>query len=284
MNDISTKDLITPEELYLDLLKKCLTRRLFGENYSVLQSGRGLFQRSMRKVLRTLLASRNVDLVRHIPFDSDLRVVGHVPPEAETMLSLRFLDNLQSCITDVISHNVPGDLIETGVWRGGAAIFMRAVLKAYRETTRIVWVADSFQGLPIPNPERYPADAGDLHWTYKELAVPLNTVKANFVRYGLLDEQVRFLIGWFKDTLPVAPIERLAILRLDGDMYESTMDSLQYLYPKLSVGGYVIIDDFGYTVACRGAVQDFRAKWGIAEDLQYVDSVGVFWQRLRMNK
>jgi O-methyltransferase len=109
-------------------------------------------------------------------------------------------------------------------------------------------------------------------------------VKANFVRYGLLDEQVRFLIGWFKDTLPVAPIERLAILRLDGDMYESTMDSLQYLYPKLSVGGYVIIDDFGYAVACREAVQDFRAKCGIAEDLQYIDSVGVFWQRLRMNK
>jgi O-methyltransferase len=87
----------------------------------------------------------------------------------------------------------------------------------------------------------------------RELAVSLEQVKANFDRYGLLDDQVRFLKGWFRDTLPVAPIERLAVLRLDGDMYESPMDTLVNLYPKLSEGGYVIVDDYGAIPACRQA-------------------------------
>ncbi len=163
---------------------------------------------------------------------------------------------------------MPGDFIETGVWRGGASIFMRAVLKAYRDTTRTVWVADSFQGLPKPDAKRYPADAGDRHWSYSELAVPLEVVKANFARYGLLDDQVRFLVGWFRDTLPpgLARSGRFAVLRLDGDLYESTMDALTNLYPKLSVGGFAIIDDYGAVPACKAAVEDFRAQQGITEE------------------
>lgn len=143
------------------------------------------------------------------------------------MIGIRRLDNLQDCLIDVLERRIPGDLIETGVWRGGAAIFMRAVLKVFDDTTRMVWVADSFQGLP--DPERYPADEGTFYWEQEELAVPFETVKANFTRYGLLDGQVRFLPGWFKDTLFTAPMERLAVLRLDGDMYESTMVALEAL-------------------------------------------------------
>src|SRR5207249_3588916 len=116
---------------------------------------------------------------------------------------------------------------------------MRAVLKVHQDPGRVVWAADSFKGLPRPDPIRYPADAGDRHWTHRELAVSLEEVQANFLRYGLLDEGVRFLAGWFRDTLPAAPIHRLAVLRIDGDMYESTLDVLRALYPKVSVGGYV---------------------------------------------
>ena len=156
----------------------------------------------------------------------------------------------------------PGDLIETGVWRGGATIFMRAILKARGVTDRLVWVADSFAGLPPPDTARYPQDEGITLHQFPQLAVPLERVQDNFRRYGLLDEQVRFLKGWFRDTLPTAPIERLAILRLDGDLYESTIQALDSLYHKLSVGGFVIVDDYGNVAACRQAVHDFRAEHG----------------------
>src|SRR5208282_1623299 len=108
----------------------------------------------------------------------------------ETMVGMKRLNMLEACICDVLHRGVPGDLIETGVWRGGASIFMRAILKAYGDTQRTVWLADSFQGLPKPNPERYPADAGDQSWLNAALAIPLEEVKASFCKYGLLDEQV----------------------------------------------------------------------------------------------
>jgi O-methyltransferase len=201
------------------------------------------------------------------------------------MVGLVRLDNVQHCVTDVLQRGVPGDLIETGAWRGGTTVFMRAVLKAYGDTERtVVWVADSFQGLPEANPELYPADieyAGEPHPALRALAVPMEQVQANFRRYGLLDDQVRFLKGWFSDTLPGAPIGRLAVLRLDGDMYESTMTALRWLYPKLSAGGYVIVDDYGALRGCGEAVDDYRRQNDITEEMVPVDWTAVYWQRLR---
>ncbi len=101
-------------------------------------------------------------------------------------------------------------------------------------------------------------------------AVSLEEVRKNLKAYDLLDEQCEFLKGWFRDTLPTAPIQQLALLRLDGDLYESTMDALTSLYPKLSVGGFVIIDD--YTIGqCRQAVQDYRSAHHIEDEIQDID-------------
>jgi len=104
-------------------------------------------------------------------------------------------------------------------------------------------------------------------------------VKNNFSKYGLLDDNVKFLKGWFKDTLPVAPINKLALLRLDGDMYESTMDGLVNLYPKLSKGGYIIVDDWGAVEGCKLAVLDYRKKHGITEEIITIDWTGVYWKK-----
>jgi O-methyltransferase len=198
---------------------------------------------------------------------------------AETMIGLRRLDHLEACLEVVLRDGVPGDVIETGVWRGGAVIFMRAVLKAYGDEVRLVWAADSFAGFPPPDPEQYPDDRGARFWTRPELAVDVETVRRNFARYGLLDDRVRFLVGWFKDTLPTAPITQLALMRLDGDMYESTMDALVALYPKLAPGGFIIIDDFHYAASCRRAVEDYRAKHGIREPIEAADWSSVFWRK-----
>ncbi|HET6748757.1 MAG TPA: TylF/MycF family methyltransferase [Actinomycetes bacterium] len=270
----------TAAELYLDLLKKCLTRYLFGEGHVPVVPQRGTLKHLLFRPVRSWLAGKDMEVVRHVPFDPQTRAEGRDwPAEAESMAGLRRLDNLQDLVTDVLRRGVPGDLIETGAWRGGATILMRAVLEAYGDPDRRVWVADSFQGLPRPDPGRWPAEAGDEHWTREQLAVPLEQVQANFARYGLLDDRVRFLAGWFKDTLPDAPIERLAVLRLDGDMYGSTMEALEALYPKLSVGGYVIVDDYGAIPQCKEAVTDFRTAHGITDPMEWVDWTGVWWQR-----
>lgn len=271
---------LSPEELYLDLLKKCLTRYGFSERYETYEPRRGSLKRALYAPIRFLLGLRRFELVRAKSYNPHHRAEGRDwPLEAETMIGLRRLDNLQFCITDLIRRQVPGDFIETGVWRGGASIFMRAMLKVYGDATRTVWVADSFQGLPPPDAERYPADKGDRLWTVVQLAIPLDEVKANFAKYGLLDDQVRFLVGWFRDTLPRIAADRFALLRLDGDLYESTMDALRSLYPKLSVGGYVIVDDYGAVPACKAAVEDFRAERNIADKIEPIDWTGVFWQR-----
>lgn len=200
------------------------------------------------------------------------------PTQAHSMIgNLRMLNLWQLC-EDVIFRKVPGDFIETGVWRGGACIFMRAILKTYGIEDRIVWVADSFAGLPPPDEQKYPQDRGSDFHTMEPLAVSLEEVQKNFRSYGMLDDQVRFLKGWFKDTLHVAPIERLAVLRLDGDMYESTMDSLRALYHKLSPGGYVIVDDFCIP-SCAKAVNDFRDQHRIDEPMQVIDSSSTYWQK-----
>jgi O-methyltransferase len=200
------------------------------------------------------------------------------PRNAETMIGLRRLDNLQACILDVLDQQVPGDIVETGVWRGGAMIFARAVLEAYGDTERLVWCADSFQGLPPPDASSYPADTGDGHYRIPFLAVTADEVRANFARYGLLDARVRFLEGWFRDTLPGAPIARISVLRLDGDMYESTIQALDALYPKLSPGGYVIVDDYGWQ-PCGQAVEDFRRQNDITDTIVKVDESCSYWQR-----
>ncbi len=202
------------------------------------------------------------------------------PPTGYTMIGLKRLDNLQMCVEHVLRAGVPGDFIETGVWRGGATILMRALLAAAGDTQRRVWVADSFAGLPKPDADKYPADLNDTHHEMSDLlAIPVEQVQANFARFDLLDEQVVFLKGWFRDTLPNAPIEQLAVLRLDGDMYESTMDALVNLYPKLSVGGYAIIDDYGYVESCRQAVADYRQLCGIRDEIIQIDWTGVYWRR-----
>jgi Macrocin-O-methyltransferase (TylF) len=196
------------------------------------------------------------------------------------MIGMVRLDNLQDCVTEVIREKIPGDLIETGVWRGGACILMRAVLKAHGDRSRIVWLADSFEGLPRPNRDLYPAET-DPRLAEGMFSAGLAQVKANFRRYNLLDEQVQFLVGWFRDTLPRAPFEKLALMRLDGDLYESTMDALVNLYPKLSIGGYVIIDDY-FLDCCRSAVDEFRQTENIEEPLQRTaDNMGAFWKRAR---
>ena len=220
-------------------------------------------------------------LVRHYPFDEQKRDRGlDWPTAAETMIGMQRLTSLQHCVETVLVEDIPGDLVECGVWRGGACILMRAVLAAYEDKARCVWLADSFAGVPTPDAKSYSADK-DLRLDLQAdvLAVSQETVAANFKRYGLLDDQVRFLPGWFRDTLAAAPISKISVLRLDGDLYESTIQALDALYPRLSVGGFCIIDDYYAIKACRQAVVHYLEKRSIVAEINEIDGSGVFWRK-----
>jgi O-methyltransferase len=197
-----------PKDLYLDLMARVLTRYGFeGRNVTV-----KLPRRSYASYLWDLIladqAGRDFRMVERGEFDAQMREDGRDwPVDAETMIGLKRLSNLRMCVESVLEDGVPGDLIETGAWRGGATIFMRAILNAHGVTDRMVWVADSLEGLPRPD-GRFSQDDGDQHHTRLELVVSVDEVRENFRRYQLLDDQVGFLVGWFKDTLPTAPIDR----------------------------------------------------------------------------
>lgn len=237
--------------MYLELLKKCLTAYIYPESgYREVQPRPDMG--IARRIVSKALAKRGYKLLKVVPFDSHEREVGKDWPWfGYSMIGLRRLSNLQDCVETVLAENVPGDLMESGVWRGGACILMRAVLKAHDVRDRSVYLADSFAGLPAPTHE---ADHGYDLSKEKYLAVSAQDVRMAFEKFDVMDDQVKFLEGWFKDTLPTAPINRLALLRLDGDLYESTMDVLTSVYDKVSTRGFIIVDDYHTWPPCKQAV------------------------------
>jgi hypothetical protein len=301
--------------LYLDLMKRSLINLIYCE------SSRPMYFYGADKRYHL---SQGFSLGR--------RVLGEDMPEnAMTMIGLKRLENIEQCVARVLEDNVPGDLIETGSCKGGAVIYMRALLKARGVRDRIVYACDTFARGPPPAAGNgglvhalvsaviyglasipslawkrallrfvmrvnsdFPADENpdddELHALiflmknmFLKSARPgvtkgLEAVKSNFARYGLLDDQIQFLQGWFSETIPQAPIASLSVLRLDGDTYPSTMDGLELCFPKLSVGGFVIVDDYHSLASCKRAVDDYRERHGIDEEIVRIDGLSVYWR------
>lgn len=262
-------------DAYVELLLRSLTLSANGPIevlYPAPSTGRPLLRSFVQRVLTS---RKNARLALSYTYDPDADPAGRrtayqLAPGIKTMIGRERLEQVRDCVTDVLERDVPGDLIETGVWRGGATILMRGILRARGVSDRKVYVADSFEGLPPPDVARYPADEGlDFH-EHPVLAVSLEEVRANFERYDLLDDQVVFVKGWFRDTLPALADRTFAVIRLDGDLYESTMDALVNLYPRLSPGGWLIVDDF-HIPACVQAVTEYREAHGITSELHRVN-------------
>ena len=290
-------------ELYIDLLQRSLNGNLAD---SVLWRSSQLLKAKedgyQGNVMISLEACEELLVRADKAFEAHLRALGKSAAEVlemdgkelfdylnwmnpvdspHTMCGEMNLQNVRACVEDVLAKNVEGDLIETGVWKGGMTILMRGILKAHDCRDRKVWVADSFTGLPKPDPEVQLKDA--LFYYLMEpleyLSIPFEYVQGLFHRYGLLDEQVVFLKGWFSETLPKAEIEKLALVRLDGDLFDSTHDALHHLYPKLSAGGYLIVDDYGVPCGCRQAVDEYRAAHNIKDKIMPITDTAVYWKK-----
>lgn len=281
---------------YINLLKRSISGRLHeprtGPGAISLTQAKGLLQEA-NQIFKPYLAASGHTVESFLLGDSPLAIASfpeqlcvslngmHCNQTADTMSNSASIDNLHYCVEQVIANEVPGDLIETGIWKGGLTVLMRGILKAHDVTDRLVWAADSFEGLPKPDPRHTLADAIWYHLfePLDGLRISYEFVQGVFEKYDLLDDQVRFLRGWFADTLPAAPIDRLALMRLDGDWYDSTRLALEVLYPKLSPGGFIIIDDYGLPFGCRRAVDEYREAFSIREPIQWANSQVAFWQR-----
>ncbi|ARJ20935.1 TylF/MycF family methyltransferase [Bacillus mycoides] len=273
-------------QLYLELLKKTILFEIWLEYEPYLPASLHISKElpyepvtvPLPLFIKQYAENHNLKIVKPDVLKSERQDGMDWPRAAHSMIGRERMNQLHEALETVVRENIEGDFIETGVWRGGSCIFMNGFLQANNITDRNVWVADSFEGLPTPNLEQYPKDYGDYLHSFDYLRVSLEQVQENFRKYDLLNDQVKFLKGWFKDTLPTAPIEKIAIARLDGDMYESTMDGLVNLYDKVSKGGYIIIDDYGLP-ACAEAVTDFRNQRNLKAPITKIDVFGVYWRK-----
>jgi Macrocin-O-methyltransferase (TylF)/Methyltransferase domain len=270
--------------LYLDLLKRSLLNEIYLDDEMRLLylrdclSGADQFAYEVLHDIRTLRSEGFAELAAS-------RRIGRFPERkiaksgfSHTMMGRLRLDSLQMCLDDLHSRRIPGDLVECGVWRGGGCILMAGWLRAMGCRDRQLIVADSFEGLPVPAHEK---DRGlDLSKAkFPQLAVSLATVRANFASYGLLDDtRQHFLKGWFSDTLATAPTDQIALLRMDGDLYQSTMDTLEALYDRVTPGGIIIVDDYGALEVCRRAIADFFAARAMSvPEMTKIDWTGTFF-------
>lgn len=270
-------------ELYIELEAQLLLSVLCGAEKAVLdlpdfwatRKDEGLLS-ALREAKRegdTVILETGVSQGR--PFADD--TLRNYTEFSYTLVGRKRLDNLQACVEQILEDGVEGDFLEAGVWRGGCCIFMRALLAAHDCEDRSVWVCDSFQGLPestLQEDKPFKMSADRLPF----LAVTVTEVKEHFRRFNLLDEQVKFVPGWFSESLKTAPVQKLALLRIDADLYESTMDVLVQMYDKVSDGGWVVIDDYEILPPCKAAVDTFRRERGITDAIQKIDQHAVCWQ------
>lgn len=267
-------------DLYLNLLAKSVTG--YGQDSTLrplARTGGSKIRHKALNLIEGVLNRKSLTLAWMTSHDLELRAEGReMPVLGKTMVGLRRLENVRRCIEQILTDDVPGDFLEAGVWRGGTIVYMKGVLAAHGARRR-VWAADSFEGLPEPDLELYPQDHDQWLHDVELMAVSRKAVEETLDQYGFLDEDVQFLEGWFKDTMPTAPVDQLSLLRLDGDYYESTIQVLDAMYDKVSPGGFILVDDYGAIPACKQAVEDFRGPREINDPIELVDWTGAYWRK-----
>lgn len=267
-------------ELYLALLEMSLTGSIAQKELVPLGYGKpNLARYSLIQKLIRLIFGDSARLCFEKEIVTDRRLEGKDwPVTGQTMVGVNRLRNLRDLYEKVRVENIPGDLFEAGVWKGGASIYLRGLLEAFGDSSRCVWVADSFSGFSKVNFKGNLADSDQKWFKYRDLEVTLEEVKRNFAKYGFADAQVKFVEGLFEQTLPNLEVNSISILRADGDLYTSTTAILENLEPKVAPGGFVVIDDLSLA-SCREAVDDYREKLGISSPIHKVDWTAGYWRK-----
>jgi O-methyltransferase len=256
-------------DLYLVVLQQFVTATIFREK---------------EMYVSTELSARDGVKARStaVPMDKSINGAGYWSGFGMTMVGEGRLLSMRDLLKDIFYNKIEGAVAEMGVWRGGMSIYIRAVMRAYGEEARLLFVCDSFIGLP---PSSY---TDDMHMKWDEvpyLEVSDDIVKHNFVMMGIHDPNIIFAKGFFSSTMKAIADKypgKFAILRLDGDMYESSADVLYHLYSRLSIGGYAVIDDWlhdGFSFPSKVACEHFLQVHGLSPEIIAIDSGAVYWKK-----
>lgn len=202
-----------------------------------------------------------------------------------TMTSPQRVFALCQAVEHVQRCQLPGDLVECGVWRGGSTMAMVQTLGRLKQKNRQIWLYDTFEGMSAPTDsdvdcfgktatelldESADRTAADSVWC----EASLGDVKANLGRLSYPQDQFHFVAGKVEETLPEHMPDQISILRLDTDWFDSTWHELVHLYPRLVSGGVLIIDDYGHWQGCREAVDQYLSQFAPQLFLNRIDYTG----------
>jgi O-methyltransferase len=201
-----------------------------------------------------------------------------------TMTSVERMYALWQAAGHVARAGIPGDYVECGVWRGGSSMLAALTLAGAGDEARRLWLYDTFEGMSEPTERDRAFDAAapiSAEWDAFRTAngstlayASLDEVQANMNRAQIAAERLEYVAGKVEDTIPARAPERIALLRLDTDWYESTRHELEHLYPRLSPGGVLIVDDYGHWAGAREAVDEFLASLHRPPLLTRIDYTG----------
>lgn len=240
---------------------------------------------SLTKVIKKCVRSAGFEIRRYMPADfdtADQEVIRKVQPY--TMTSLERIYALCHAVRYVVKNGIPGDMVECGVWRGGSMMAVAYTLMAMGDTTRNLYLFDTYEGMTEPsekdiNRNGRPArlkwqtrqtQNGINHWCYASL----EDVKQNMSLTGYPAERIHYVKGKVEETLPHPDIETIAVLRLDTDWYESTRAEMVHLFPRLTPGGILLLDDYGNWQGARQAVDEYLEENRVKLYLSRIDSSG----------
>lgn len=269
---------------YLNYNKRC---SYYSNSNNIIRSEQNILIESLLQTRENYIELMKKIILNSIYEDGPWITDGSTFPKGKalTMIGTRRLNNLQMLIKTVIKDNITGDIIEAGCWRGGAMMFARTILNAYNQMNRSVFMCDSFSGIPQMEDSKYAQDKaahtlGILNYN------PVENVYAMLKKLNLENGTI-VVKGYFNETLHKIHAKSFSIIRLDGDTYISTIQSISALYPKLSVGGYIIIDDYLGWISCKQAITDYRKQHNIDEEIIEVFhekgewKIGVYWKKIK---
>lgn len=200
-----------------------------------------------------------------------------------TMVSIERMYALYQAVEYLVRNRIAGDIVECGVWRGGCCMLIAKTLTHFQDTGRKIYLYDTFEGMPAPTEKdvardgqrlvkQWNAMVKDSHneWCYASL----QDVQKNLSAVDYPQTQIYYIVGKVEDTLPGTIPEKIALLRLDTDWYESTKHEMRHLYPRLVSTGPLLIDDYGHWKGSRDAVDESFAEMGLFPYLSRVDYTG----------
>jgi hypothetical protein len=190
-----------------------------------------------------------------------------------------------NAVKHIVTNKIPGDIIECGVYKGGQIMAMILTLLTYDIKNREIYLYDTFEGVPMPEPwekavkhggsavkryKKFEREDGSSGWCRSEL----DEVKNNVLSLQYPEKRIHFIKGLVEDTLPKSNHKSVALLRLDTDLYSSTKTELEILYPKVPSNGVVIIDDYGHWSGSKKAVDEYINKNNLNVKLKVDDGTG----------